>query len=92
MQVVHLLLYELNTRVWWEWVESKSNWSDGASRLFLGCPWAAKHGFALRELPQPMVYGEDLEKFLPMLLLVDGIGGTAAVAIQRLIAALGVSG
>ena len=27
-QIVHLLLFHLHSRLWFEWVESKSNWTD----------------------------------------------------------------
>ena len=45
--VVHLLLARLRARVWFEYVESHANWSDGASRLLLLGPWSAHHGFQL---------------------------------------------
>ena len=31
-QMIHLLLYHLHCSLWFEWVQSKSNWSDGISR------------------------------------------------------------
>ena len=30
--MVHMLLFHLNCYLWFEWVPSKSNWSDGISR------------------------------------------------------------
>ena len=31
-QMIHLLLYHLHCSIWFEWIQSKSNWSDGISR------------------------------------------------------------
>ena len=31
-QMIHLLLYHLHCSLWFEWIQSKSNWSDGISR------------------------------------------------------------
>ena len=50
-QLIHRLLFKLDVRVWWEWVETDANWSDGSSRLFAECDWAAKHKFSVREVP-----------------------------------------
>ena len=43
----------LRVRIWWEYVQSKSNWSDGASRLLEACPWARRHNFSLVEETLP---------------------------------------
>ena len=40
IQVAHLLWLHLKTRVWFEWIDSLSNPSDGLSRLGLNDPWA----------------------------------------------------
>ena len=40
----HLLLAQLR---WWEYVESDSNWSDGASRLLDQDVWLRQQGFLL---------------------------------------------
>ena len=41
-EVVHLLTLRLGCRIWFEWIDSKSNPSDGLSRLGLACPdWGA---------------------------------------------------
>ena len=37
---LHLQLAKLNATVWWEWVESESNCSDGGSRVGVFCPLA----------------------------------------------------
>jgi hypothetical protein len=42
---IHLLMAELRSRGWFEYIESKSNWSDGASRLLEGDPWIREHNF-----------------------------------------------
>ena len=38
--IIHLLLAALGARTWFEYVESDSNWSDGASRSLADGPWA----------------------------------------------------
>jgi len=47
--VASLVMGRLCTRVWFEYVESHSNWSDGISRLLSADPFCAKHSFALRQ-------------------------------------------
>ena len=42
----------LRTRVWYEYIESESNWSDSASRVLGLCPFCRKHGFELVEFPR----------------------------------------
>ena len=37
-ELTHLHLLRLSTRVWFEWIDSESNPSDGLSRLGLACP------------------------------------------------------
>ena len=47
-KIVHLfwmLTYLLEIEVWFEWVESKANWSDGISRTFEKDVFARDHGF-----------------------------------------------
>jgi hypothetical protein len=34
-QMIHLALFHLHCGLWFEWVQSKSNWSDGISRFEL---------------------------------------------------------
>ena len=92
VQLIHLLVFVLDARIWWEWVESEANWSDGASREFGTCLWAKRHEFALREVPQPDMFGLELQQTLPQLMRIDGIGQTAAEAVLDLIAALGDPG
>ena len=47
--VASLVMGRLCTRVWFEYIESHSNWSDGISRLLSADPFCAKHSFALRQ-------------------------------------------
>ena len=89
VQIIHLLLFVLDTRVWWEWVESKSNWSDGSSRLYLKCPWARRNGFSMREVTQPWITARAVDDVIPQLLSLVGIGEVAAQAICRVESALG---
>ena len=46
---LHLILAGLSTRVWWEYVESKANWSDALSRE-LNDPWLVEQGFDIRRV------------------------------------------
>ena len=41
----------LDTTTWYEFVDSKGNWSDGISRELGADPFAAKHGFRTWEVP-----------------------------------------
>ena len=52
--VVHLCSAFLRSRVWWEYIESKSVWSDGASRLLGLDPFAKSHGLPLVGVDTPM--------------------------------------
>ena len=45
---IHMLLAVLEARCWFEWIESKANWSDEASRQLLGGSWAADNNFHMR--------------------------------------------
>ena len=45
--IVHHMLYGLHACVYFEWVQSKSNWADGVSRDGMGDGWARDHGFLL---------------------------------------------
>ena len=51
--VVSLVAQMCNARVWFEYIESKSNWSDGLSRLLVEDPWVASRGFTLRQMEVP---------------------------------------
>ena len=69
-------------------METDANWSDGSSRLFADCGWAARHKFSVREVPQTLVYGHDLSDVLESLRNVSGIGLVAAQAVAEIMAAL----
>jgi hypothetical protein len=43
------LMFELRIAVYFEWIESKANWSDGVSRDGSKDQWAKKHLFHLKE-------------------------------------------
>ncbi len=45
--------WHLDLRVWFEWVDSNSNWSDGVSREFDQDEFAARHGFHLQPMSSP---------------------------------------
>ena len=45
--MVHSILYGLQAYVYFEWVQSKSDWADGVSRHGHADPWAHRHGFQL---------------------------------------------
>ena len=45
-----ILTFRLQIRVWIEYVDSNSTWSDGVSREFAADPFAAKFGFQLRRM------------------------------------------
>jgi hypothetical protein len=59
---VHFLAFRADIDIWWEYVDSKSNWADGISRDLGNCPWAASRGFITREYEvQPSIWDGELE-------------------------------
>ena len=44
-QMIHLALFHLHCGLWFEWVQSKSNWSDGISRFGLRDSFVIHHSF-----------------------------------------------
>ena len=57
----------LQTRIWWEFMQSKSNRSDGASRLLNMDPFADQFGFQLVEVQVPIwPWVEPIAKFLSL--------------------------
>ena len=52
-QFAHALLFRLGARVWFEWIDSVSNPSDGLSREGLADPWTAKQNWVLTEFSFP---------------------------------------
>ena len=49
----HLLFAKYNIRVWFEWVDSDSNPSDGLSRDGLDDEWTKKQSWECREASPP---------------------------------------
>ena len=45
--VIHLILFQIHTMVYFEWVESKANWSDGISREGPEDLWSTQNGFEI---------------------------------------------
>ena len=43
--IIHALLFAYKTWIFWEWVPSKSNWTDSISRLGWNDPWFKANGF-----------------------------------------------
>eukprot|EP00435_Cladocopium_sp_Y103_P006376 s317_g2.t1 len=52
-QFAHLLAFKLQSRIWFEWIDSASNPSDGLSRLGLCDPWTQGQGWSLQEYSFP---------------------------------------
>ena len=48
-QFAHMVLFRARARVWYEWVDSGSNPSDGLSRLGLKDPWTMLQNWSVRE-------------------------------------------
>ena len=53
VQHSHWLLHRAGVRVWYEWIDSKSNLSDGLSRLGIQDPWTAKQNWVVFDYPFP---------------------------------------
>ena len=45
--LIHSALFALQCGVYFEWIQSESNWADGISRLGLQDEWARRHLFDL---------------------------------------------
>ena len=50
----HLLIADMRARVWWEYVQSKANWSDGASRELEHDQWVRLRGFSTERAQIPL--------------------------------------
>ena len=46
-QIIHLLLFHLQAQLWFEWIESKSNWTDSISRLGMADPFWRSQAFTV---------------------------------------------
>ena len=44
-QMIHLCLFQLRATIWWEWVQSNSNWTDSISGRGFQDPFALKRQF-----------------------------------------------
>ena len=53
VQATHLTLHRLSSRVWWEWIDTSSNPSDGLSRSGLTDPWTLSQNWKLEETVLP---------------------------------------
>lgn len=53
VQATHLTLHRLSTRVWWEWIDSSSNPSDGLSRCGLQDQWTVDQHWILSDIDFP---------------------------------------
>ena len=53
VNAVHWLLFRVDCRPWFEWVDSKSNCSDGLSRDGLEDVWTIAQGWQLKEGKMP---------------------------------------
>ena len=42
---IHAALYALECWIYFEWIASEANWSDGVSRVGLDDPWLQTHRF-----------------------------------------------
>lgn len=54
-QMIHLLLYHLHSSLWFEWVQSKSNWSDGISRDGFRDKFVKDYSFQCHESTVPIL-------------------------------------
>ena len=66
VSVAHLVACRANIRVWYEWVDSDSNISDGLSRQGLEDPFAISQGWQLNELEDVghMILSKQLKDFI----------------------------
>ena len=56
-QSVHLFLFHLRARLWFEWVPSQSSWSDEISRKGLRDKWHQDHHFRTHASTVPCYQG-----------------------------------
>eukprot|EP00434_Breviolum_minutum_P029334 symbB.v1.2.025947.t1/scaffold2554.1/size89898/9 len=53
--MIHAALYSLECWIYWEWIPSKSNWSDAISRLGFQDPWLKKERFQVFTAYFPLI-------------------------------------
>ena len=51
--ITHLIMLHFDIAIWWEFVDSKANWSDGISREGADDTFAREHKFVTGCLPTP---------------------------------------
>ena len=51
--MIQAVLFSLQTWMYFEWIQSKSNWADGVSRYGEQDPWHKRHGFSCRRVAVP---------------------------------------
>lgn len=69
VQQVHLAYLRINSRMWYEWLDSDSNPADGLSRSGLSDAWTLAQPWAIQEYSFPEVL--DPPRFLE---LISGLG------------------
>jgi hypothetical protein len=52
---IHVMLYGLRAWFFWEWIPSKSNWSDAISRPGFQDSWSRGHGFIFHSCSLPEI-------------------------------------
>ena len=50
VQVVYILTFIGNSRIFWKYIESACNWADGASRQLTDDLWATENELQLKEI------------------------------------------
>ena len=90
-QLMALFLFRINAIVWWEFVESEANWSDGVSRKGSGCAWAKRHNFTVQDVVMPALAAGTVAEAIVQLRSLSGIGVFALAAFDDILQALGVS-
>ena len=53
--LIHLASFALKTWLWWEYIQSKSNWADAISRLGVQDPWYRANGFTISIVSFPVI-------------------------------------
>ena len=51
--VMGFVCLQVNSNTWFEFVDSKSNWSDSVSRKLADCPFCKKHGIPVEKVEIP---------------------------------------
>ena len=53
--LIHVASFSLQTWLWWEYIQSKSNWADSISRLGLRDPWYRANSFTVSVVSFPII-------------------------------------